>query len=564
MFIEIQRGRSFKGTALYCLHDPDRSQTSDRVEFVETRNLATSNPDVAWRIMAAKHFAQDELKRQAGVGLGGRKNGKPVGHLYISWGQDEAQAQNLNRAEMVRSASGALRAIGAAHHQAIIVAHNDTTNPHCHVIINLIGDDGRLKSNWKEKEKLSKFALEREIEVHGEPVVKLREKNWKHRLAGEKTPTVKKKARHLWELDQAAQQDPKIAAFAKKHYQELAALERQRKGHINRHGKVVQEGLAQRHKRHRERLHWCFEERNRRIKADVKQKANQALRKIRQDHDFAWKNLLNEQEADRHEYRKNETTLLGKAYNVLRYSDWKKVFVEQCKTGDKSPTLFSRAFNALSSSGHRRGVIDRKQQQEQAELRQRQRRIEHTAIKKIKLERARKLEVSSAAYTRKSAAMKRHQIATNAKIQKEQQKLTQERNQVLGLYRERVKHQKRLRVAENVRLASSKQSDDERLSQIANRTFTATVQMGKHSGGSKAPLKAAENTAATKPKRTRKRKHPSERTNRRRTKSANLLPKEDSNQAAEQIDQHLKNIAECLRKHNQQNRGNTRGGGRKR
>ncbi|GAA5508029.1 hypothetical protein Rcae01_03489 [Novipirellula caenicola] len=54
---------------------------------------------------------------------------------------------------MMTAARGALKAIGADKHQAIVIAHNDTTgnNPHCHIIVNLIGDDGRLKDNSDEK-----------------------------------------------------------------------------------------------------------------------------------------------------------------------------------------------------------------------------------------------------------------------------------------------------------------------------------------------------------------------------------------------------------------------------
>jgi len=78
---------------------------------------------------------------------------------------------------MMNAATGALRSIGADGHEAIVIAHNDTANPHCHIIVNLIGDDGRLKKNWKEREKLSRFALEQEKKIHGEPVVKRREKN---------------------------------------------------------------------------------------------------------------------------------------------------------------------------------------------------------------------------------------------------------------------------------------------------------------------------------------------------------------------------------------------------
>ena len=82
----------------------------------------------------------------------------------------------------------------------MIIAHNDTAdrNPHCHVVINLIGDDGRLKKNYKEREKLSKFALEEEIRVHGKPIIQDRHKRWHDREAGETPTPQKKKARHLY------------------------------------------------------------------------------------------------------------------------------------------------------------------------------------------------------------------------------------------------------------------------------------------------------------------------------------------------------------------------------
>jgi len=568
MFIEIQRGHSFKGTALYCLHDADRAQTSDRVEFAETHNLATSNPHVGWKIMAARHFAQDELKRRAGVGLGGRKNGKPVGHLYISWGQDEAQAQNLNREEMLRSAKGALRAIGAQGHPALIVGHTDTANPHCHIILCLIGEDGRLKSNWKEKEKLSRFALKREIEVHGEPVVKLRERNWKHRLAGEKTPTVKKKPRQLYELDKAAQRDPVAATFAKRHYQQLSVLERRRHGYKDRQGKVIQEGLLPKQQRHRQQLRWCSEERSRRIKSDAQKQVTAAQRTIRGKHDLAWQKLLNRQEAGRHEFRKNETSLLGKAYNVLRYTDWKAVFSRQRETGDRSPSIFSRAFNAISSSGHRQGVLGSRQRQEQAALRQSQQRLEKSALEKIKAAQTVRLEANFAAAVRKSAAMKRRQAVGRGKLQQEQQKLTRQRNQVLKTYREQVKSEKRMRVAEKSQVAA-KQLHRASLSDIANRAFAPDAKTTQESEEGKSPVKVAEKAKASgKAKRTRRRKNPSERTNRRHTKTNDLLPKEGSEKTAKLIDQHLLNLAESLQKkqapNKDQNQGKSQGEGHER
>ena len=50
-------GRSFKGAALYYLHDKRRKGeavrlTAERVGWVETVNLPTADPERAWRIMA--------------------------------------------------------------------------------------------------------------------------------------------------------------------------------------------------------------------------------------------------------------------------------------------------------------------------------------------------------------------------------------------------------------------------------------------------------------------------------------------------------------------------------
>jgi len=549
MFIELQRGHSFKGLALYCLYDADRAKTADRVEFVETRNLATANPEVAWRIMAARHYAQDELKRKAGVGLGGRKNGKPVGHLFISWGQDEAQAQSLDRSEMLRSAAGALRAIDADHHQAMIVAHTDTTNPHCHVLINLIGDDGRLKKNWKEKEKLSRFALEREIEVHGEPVVKLREKNWKHRDAGEKTPSKKKKSRQLYELDKAAEQDDKIKTFAKEHYVKLTELSRCLKGHVDGQGNLVQEGLEQRHKRHRERLRWCHEERNRRAKASTAKEITAQQNQIRKTFDQSWKELLNSQEANRYKFRKNEASRLGKAYNILRYTDWKAVFDRQQAVGDKSPSIFSRAFNVIGNSGHRQEMLAKRQQLGQDQLRDRQRQLEKSASDRLQAEQTQQLADNKAGYVRKAAGMKLRQSASKEKLRGEFQRLTKERNLELEAYRERVKKAKQERVQDRAACAEAKKKKEIDLTKEANEAFGVPVQPKEKTEDSKAP-----EVVSAKPKRTRKRKHPSERTNRRYTKEKDETPVNDKELAARQIDGWEERLADRFRRERDRDR----------
>ena len=85
-------GRSFGGVADYCLHDrwvPGQGQpeSAERVEWTETRNLATEQGDRAARIMAATAEAAPELKRLAGGAATGTKAGEAGVPLLAELGQ---------------------------------------------------------------------------------------------------------------------------------------------------------------------------------------------------------------------------------------------------------------------------------------------------------------------------------------------------------------------------------------------------------------------------------------------------------------------------------------------
>ena len=155
-------GGSFAGVAKYCLHDarePDeaeRPESADRVEWAETRNLA-SRPERAAGQMAATANAAPELKRLAGVSAAGRPLKKPVLHYTLAWPKDERP----DRAEMNRAAEETLKALGLERHQALIVAHNDKTHPHVHLVVNRVdpetgkaaklGNDRLKLANWAER-----------------------------------------------------------------------------------------------------------------------------------------------------------------------------------------------------------------------------------------------------------------------------------------------------------------------------------------------------------------------------------------------------------------------------
>ena len=149
------KGSSFKGAAAYVLHDKGQADSADRVGFTATRNLAVDDPDMAWRIMAATAMDQPRLKAEAGVKNTGRKSHKHVLHLTLNWHPDQKPTQE----EMLEAADGALRALGAEKHQALIVMHNDEAHDHLHIVCNRVSpEDGRHLSSSKEKLKLSQWA----------------------------------------------------------------------------------------------------------------------------------------------------------------------------------------------------------------------------------------------------------------------------------------------------------------------------------------------------------------------------------------------------------------------
>ena len=180
-------GRSFGGVADYCLHDPrmpgeaHHPESAERVEWTETRNLATSEGERAGRIMAATAEASPELKRLAGGAATGRKLKKPVCHYSLNWAKDEKP----DRQEMRRAAAESLKALGMERRQALIVSHRDG-QPHVHVIANRVDpESGKAAGLSRSKLKLSKWAEGYERE-QGKIRCPARERNNKRREAGER------------------------------------------------------------------------------------------------------------------------------------------------------------------------------------------------------------------------------------------------------------------------------------------------------------------------------------------------------------------------------------------
>ena len=230
-------GRSFRGAALYYLHDKRQDGeaerfTSDRVAWVETVNLPTGDPERAWRIMAHTALAQAELKAAAGTKATGRKLKNPVFAYSIAWHPGERPT----KAEMMEAARASIEAQGLEEHQAIILCHDDEPQAHVHIIVNRVHPaTGKAATLSNSKLKLSQWAEAYERE-RGKILCPQRVRNNARRSRGEfvrhpRTP------RPVFEFNRATGNDHLGAVFA-------ATAQRQQDAHLHEIGRAMQRSHA--------------------------------------------------------------------------------------------------------------------------------------------------------------------------------------------------------------------------------------------------------------------------------------------------------------------------------
>ena len=218
-------GTSFKGLMAYLMHDIE-ADTSDRVAWTHTRNLATDDPEKAWKIMVGTAKCQAELKAEAGIGNTGRKSHRHVMHYSLSWSREHDP--DISREEMIAAAEASMTYLGvyegeelgrdkkagkmklgkrtqfADEHQAIIVCHDEPhKHPHVHVVVNRVhaGHGVMLPDNY-EKEKLSAWALDYRTAQGKEDLCPKRAVNAAKKAQGIVTSNPRK-PRNIYEQEQA-------------------------------------------------------------------------------------------------------------------------------------------------------------------------------------------------------------------------------------------------------------------------------------------------------------------------------------------------------------------------
>lgn len=352
MIPKILKGRSFKGATAYLMHDVEDHAASNRVVWTMTRNLATQNPQTAWRVMAATAMDAPRLKKEAGIKATGRKQEFTLKHLVLSWHPDEKDT--LTREDMEAAVEGALAALGATERQAIVIAHNDTKHPHVHILINRTLENGKLLDDGKEQEKLQAWARAYE-RTREQTLCANRDINADARARGEPTD-YKKLPRQLVDADKvarrAANDNPdRRTALLEKH----AALARAQSARTH--------ALKKRHADQWTQLQEDYLAR----KAEIAEKARKGKAAVRlmiiERFRPEWRKLKADEQRERQEFARREQSTLGRLSNLFRSVDIGRSALE----GDR-PSILSQIWGGMRSAEQRQAMLEKLQTKRAHEL----------------------------------------------------------------------------------------------------------------------------------------------------------------------------------------------------
>lgn len=447
------KGSSFKGAAAYLLHDKGRAQSAERVAWVQTRNLATDDAEIGWRIMAATAMDQARLKAEAGIKATGRKSDKHVMHVSLSWHADEAHT--LNRDEMMRAANGALRALGADGRQAMIIAHSDEEHPHLHLLINRVSpEDGRHLSSSKEKLKLSDWALEYEKE-RGHILCEERAINAEARKRGEYTRAEKDQPRHIFETEveaRAAANDNKSRA------DQLREDERSKDAVLSKRSRE----MHARHQQEWDALHDAHLQRKAEAERQAQIERGKANVEVRDAYKPLWRDAYRKQQEDLKAFEARESDFLGRVQNTLDAVSLRLRVLE----GTRGQAI-GGAFRALASSGARREAVELAHEREKVAIERQQRAQEALRAQEVAKARQAAQEANAARFEAERTTLILAHAADQAKNRAEWRERTTERKAAWEKFREQHLHrpapqpsQEVTRQAQNVRVQTMSRPAD--------------------------------------------------------------------------------------------------------
>ncbi|MEL6243818.1 MAG: relaxase/mobilization nuclease domain-containing protein [Pseudomonadota bacterium] len=322
--------------------------------WTDTYNLATEDPEMAWRIMAAT--AKDALRIQRDHHdatapedqpfKASRRSFNHVFHYSLSWrGEDEAIG--ITRAEMIQCAKDSLHELGGADLQALFVAHEDTDNPHVHIMVNrihpetgrVVGVDGNSKkrlSNWArhyERDRNLIVCPERERRAH------LREAGVPYSVSKEPT---EKQYRDQAAVVDAVKADPNRAA-------KVQAAEQAQDSVLHRDG--IQ--MRARHQAQWEKLSRDHGFRKRLINDEADSGKREATRQVGDRYIPRFEAQWDRQREEVVQFHQDEQRFLGRFSNRLKAV--KSILGQQ---GLDARERFQATFSAVKDEGARLAALE--------------------------------------------------------------------------------------------------------------------------------------------------------------------------------------------------------------
>ncbi|MBX9865149.1 MAG: relaxase/mobilization nuclease domain-containing protein [Hyphomicrobium sp.] len=461
MVPKLIRGSSFKGAAGYLLQDIG-ADTRARVAWTEVRNLASSSPQTAWRVMAATAMDAERLKENAGIKATGRKSAQSVLHLVLSWHPEEAE--HLDREQMLAAAEGALKAIGASDRQALIIAHSDSAHPHIHLLINRVSPrDGRMLSSSKEKLKLSKWA-QRYEEERGKIYCEDRVLNNEARERGEFTRAAKgipwqiMKAERL--AREAANDNPdKTQQIREKLRARMVVVGRSMRSTINRH------------RREWQALEDGFRVQRREIAQSFAKARVRARELIVQEFRPLWRDNRRREQEDLARLAQDERSLLGRARSVLRtIGHWRSIL-----EGDRIQGA-SLIWNSMFSAEARKQILQEEHAMRRAAMQNRQRQAIRREVLPIHAEHRLRLHSAAKLFIAERSSLVLGHSADRAKLRAQWSALRQERAEAYAQLRASHEHR------ETFKQAASAESYFEKLKAMARAEREKTAEQSNTRG----------------------------------------------------------------------------------
>ncbi|MEZ5938383.1 MAG: relaxase/mobilization nuclease domain-containing protein [Hyphomonadaceae bacterium] len=456
-------GHSFKGLHAYCAHDAGSSSSAERVEWMATRNLASDDPDHAWRIMAATALAQNALKAAAGVPATGRKSSAHVMHIVLSFHEKEGRSPEEMQAaadELLsqlgatggRGKKAPIRIQRASEHQAVYYAHSDTDSRHLHIMLNRVhGEHGVLLPSSNDQLKASRWAQAYSEKYGTEHATPDRQINNEARDKGEYVKGKRRSLKRAFEETRAAKAandndivEAVLAAQAKKD----AALALQGRNMKAMHVHAWKQ-LAAEHKSRREA-----------VASGAKRALNKARADIRDSFRPRWSDLDRTLKAEQATFVALETSFFGRAKNIVStLSKSRGVKDEQAKG------LLSQGFRVIVSASERRALFEKTQTAKRRALQREQDARMKEAAEAAKKDQAKKLEDNRAHFLKERDQLKARQDAQRSAHGADWRKRNAERS--AALEQAQVKAERRDDFLASYRKAAKGGDDDPHLAYLA-------------------------------------------------------------------------------------------------